>query len=141
MKRFVGLTLVGFALLTAGCQTNSKDQVLAVSESQVKLRSFQTRAFDTSDHNKTLRAVIATLQDLAFVVDKADATLGSVSATKLDGYALRITVMVRPRGDKQMIVRANAQYNITPVEDPVPYQQFFESLSKAMFLQAHEVDV
>ena len=87
-----------------------------------------------------LRTVIATLQDLGFIVDKADDVLGAVSATKLERYTLRMTVSVRPRGETQLLVRANAQYNITAVEDPEPYQQFFDSLSKAIFLTAHQVD-
>ncbi len=127
------------ALAAASCAP-STHQVLATSESQVKLRAIQTRAFDTRDKNKMLRTVIATLQDLGFIIDKADATLGTVSATKLDSYNLKVTVMVRERGETQLLVRANAQYNITPVEDPEPYQRFFNSLSKAMFLTAHEVD-
>lgn len=85
------------------------------------------------------RAVIATLQDLGFVIDRADLMLGSVSATKLDQFSLRITVSVRPRGE-QMLVRANAQYHTAPVEDPKPYQDFFNSLSKSLFLQAQNVD-
>lgn len=127
-------------LMLVGCQTDSRQQVLAVTKSQVELRSFQTRVFDTTDKEKTLRTVIATLQDLSFVVDRADAILGTVSGTKLDGYQLRITVTVRPRGETQMLVRANAQYNITAVEDPESYQQFFIALEKAMFLTAHQVD-
>ena len=126
--------------LLAACQTDSKQQILATSQSAVQLRSYQSRAFDTTDRAKTLRTVIATLQDLGFVIDKADATLGTVSATKLDRYALRMTVTVRERGSTQTLVRANAQYNVTAVEDPKPYQQFFEALQKAMFLTAHEVD-
>jgi hypothetical protein len=118
----------------------STQQVLATKESQVKLRAIQTRAFDTTEKEKMLRTVIATLQDLGFVVDKADNTLGTVSGTKLDRYALRMTVSVRPRGETQLLVRANAQYNIYAVEDPEPYQQFFDSLSKAIFLTAHQVD-
>ena len=136
----LALIVVSAALILAGCQTDSKQQVLAVTKSQVELRSFQTRAFDTTDKEKTLRTVMATLQDLSFVLDKADAILGTVSGTKLDGYQLRITVTVRPRGETQMLVRANAQYNITAVEDPEPYQQFFIALEKSMFLTAHEVD-
>lgn len=124
----------------AACQTDSREQVLATTKSQVELRSFQTRAFDTTDREKTLRTIIATLQDLSFVVDKADALLGTVSATKLDGYQLRMTVTVRPRGETQILVRANAQYNIHPIEEPEPYQQFFAALERAMFLTAHEVD-
>lgn len=123
-----------------GCQTGTDPRILGASESQVQLRSFQSRAFDTTDKEKTLRTVIATLQDLGFVVDKADSILGSVSGTKLDYYALRITVTVRPRGDTQLLIRANAQYNLKAVEDPKPYQDFFAALEKAMFLTAHEAD-
>ena len=102
----------------------------------MQLRSFQSRVFDTTDKQKTLRTIISTLQDLGFIVDKADDVLGSVSGTKLDGYQLRMTVTVRPKGETRLLVRANAQYNIYPVEDPEPYQQFFSALEKSMFLTA-----
>ncbi len=131
-----GLMLVNLS----GCQTSSSAQLLKTSESQVQTRNIQTRAFDTTDKNKTLRTVISTLQDLGFVVDKADEVLGSISATKLDGYQLRMTVTVRPRGETQTLVRANAQYNLTAVEEPEIYQDFFTALGKSMFLTAHNVD-
>lgn len=123
-------------LIFVGCAPSTK-HILSSSESQVKLRSIQTRAFDTTDKPKTMRSVIATFQDLGFVVDKADDVLGSVSATKWKGYALRMTANVSPKGDSQMRVRVNAQYNNIAIEDPEPYQQFFQSLEKSMFLTAH----
>lgn len=141
MKKTTSVFLAATAcLLLAGCQTTSSNQIMAAGESQVALRQIQTRAFDTTNRTKTMRTVIATLQDLGFVIDKADNELGTVSGTKLDGYSLRMTVSIRPRGKSQTLVRANAQYNIYPVEDPEPYQQFFTALEKAMFLTAHEVD-
>ena len=136
IKLFISLFVLMAVLV--GCSTGHK-QVLASNDSQVKLRSIQTRAFDTADKRNTLRNSIATLQDLGFVIDSADDDIGTVSATKLSGYRLRMTVSVRPRGE-QMIVRANAEYNMQAVEDPEPYQQFFNSLSKAMFLDANEVN-
>ena len=140
-KRVLLLSLALAAVAAAGgCQTNSLDQVLATDKSQVALRSMQTRVFDATDKNQTLRTVIATLQDLEFVVDKADEDIGTVSATKLSGYAMRMTVTVRPRGATQMAVRASAQYNLQAVSDPAPYQQFFAALEKAMFLKAHKID-
>ena len=142
MRKTLSLTLL-LALGTlslAACQTTSKSQIMAANESQVALRQIQTRAFDTTDKKKTLRTVISTLQDLGFVIDKADEELGTVSGTKLNGYQLRMTVTTRARGKTQTLVRANAQYNVTAVEDPEPYQQFFTALEKAMFLTAHEVD-
>lgn len=127
------------SLLILGCQT-TQQRLLDSDASQVQLRSIQTRVFDTTDKEKTLRTIISTLQDLGFVVDKADAILGSVSGTKLNKYALRMTVTVRPRGTSQLLVRANAQYELKAVIDPAPYQDFFTSLEKAMFLTAHQVD-
>ena len=140
MKKHALLSLFCVCIVLVGCQSTSMNQVLETSESQVALRQIQTRAFDTTNRTKALRTVIATLQDLGFVIDKADDELGIVSGTKLDGYSLRMTVTVRPRGKKQTLVRANATYNVTPVGDPQPYQQFFTALQKAMFLTAHEVD-
>lgn len=141
IKSFFLAHAMAFAVVgIAGCQTTSSNQLLRTSESQVQTRSIQTRVFDTTDKNQTLRTVIATLQDLGFVVDKADDMLGTVSATKLDGYQLRITVTVRPRGNTQLLVRANAQYKLKAVDDPEIYQDFFVSLEKSMFLTAHAVD-
>ncbi|MBI1825957.1 MAG: hypothetical protein HY287_12685 [Planctomycetes bacterium] len=134
----VGLAIFLLAF-AAGCQS-SRSQIFRTDASAVQLRSFQTRTFDTSDKITTLRTVMATLQDLGFVIDAADDVIGSVSATKLEKYRLRMTVTVRPHGTNQMLVRANAQFNLKAVEDPGPYQQFFEALGKAIFLAMHQVD-
>ncbi len=115
-------------------------RVLDSDQSQLQLRQIQSRVFDTTERERTLRTVIATLQDLNFVIDKADLGLGTVTATKLDGYALRMTVSVYPRGERQLVVRANGQFNDQPVVDPLPYQGFFIALSRAMFLTAHSLD-
>ena len=144
MKRQSLITLLLLATIigmsTAGCQTNSKDQLLATTKSQLDLRSMQSRLFDTNDKKKALRTVIAVLQDLSFVIDKADSTLGTVTATKLNQYVLRMTVTVRSKGKNSMIVRANAQYETRAVEEPEPYQKFFSALAKGMFLEAHQID-
>ena len=136
-----GMILVSLAvmLILQAC-ASTQEHLLDTDAAQLQLRSIQTRAFDTTDKDKTLRTIIATLQDLGFVIDKADASLGTVTATKLDRYALRMTVTVRPRGTTQLLVRANAQYETTPVNDPLPYQQFFTALEKSMFLAAQQVD-
>ena len=137
IKRYASVILVLFLMM--GC-ASTQARLLDTESSQLRLRSIQSRAFDTTDKERTLRVVIATLQDLGFLIDKADATLGMVTATKLNQYALRITVTVRQRGETQLLVRANAQYELTPVDEPEPYQHFFSALQKAMFLEAHEVD-
>ncbi len=121
------------AILAQGCQTNSTKEVLAAGN-QVEMRSYQTRTYDVGTKTEMLRVVMATLQDLGFVINKADDVAGIVSATKLDGYQLAMSVSVREKGS-QIIVRANAQYNLQAVENPQPYSDFFTSLEKALFLE------
>jgi hypothetical protein len=133
------LIVAVFIFGSEGC-VPVNNRLLDSEQSQLQTRQIQSRAFDTRDIEKTLRAAIATLQDLGFVVDKADLDLGTVSATKLDGYALRMTVTVRAKGKSQVVVRANAQFNLHPVTDPQPYQSFFVALERAMFLGAHSID-
>lgn len=122
-----------------GCASTSAT-ILETDESALKLRSIQSRVFDTTDKETTLRTIIATMQDLSFVINKADLSLGSVSGTKLKGYKADLTVSVMPRGQKQLVVRANASLGIEPISDPEPYQDFFNSLEKAMFLEAQDIN-
>ncbi len=142
---FLAAALLGSVAFT-GCMTNPALAVFDQGGTQLQLRSFQTRAFDTTDREKALRTVIATMQDLGFVIDKADATLGSVSGTKLANYELRMTVTVRTHGATQLLVRASAQFAdprhntaAVAIEEPAPYRDFFAALAKSLFLSAQDV--
>jgi len=137
MKYILSTCFICASLLLNGCANTNKHVLDSGDETQLQKRSYQSRVFDTADKEKVLRATISTLQDLGFVIDRADMMLGSVSGTKLQGSQIKITVSVRPKGNDRMLVRANAQFNITPVEDPKQYQDFFSSLEKSLFLSAH----
>jgi hypothetical protein len=139
-KKSTVILLVLLLVLFSGCASTA-GKAFESEESQVKLRSIQTRAFDTIDKKKMMQNVISTMQDLDFVIDKADLTLGSVTGTKYIGYtSIVMTVTVRPRGEKQLLVRANAQYGTSAVVDPLTYQDFFTALEKSIFLTAQQVD-
>ncbi len=134
------LSISMFCVILVGCATTT-GKAFETNESQVKLRAMQTRTFDTNDKKKMMQTVISTMQDLDFVIDKADFLLGSVSGTKFTGNAIvQMTVTVRTRGEKQLLVRANAQYGIQSIEDAATYQDFFIALEKALFLTAQQVD-
>ena len=142
---FAFLALFAGITLLAGCAGTPHQQVFDAGDA-LQTRSYQTRAFATTHRENTLRAIIATLQDLGFVIDKVDANLGTVSGTKLRMYELRMTASVRPRGTTQLLVRANAQFKpmpnaiAKPIDEPGPYQDFFAALAKSLFLEAQQVD-
>jgi hypothetical protein len=132
MRKNVGLIALLTLVLILGACGAKQNQILRTEESQVKLRSIQSRVFDTTDRLSLLTTIIATLQDLGFVIDDASEALGTVSGTKRSyrtdsgclgpmriPYQLRMTVSVRPRG---------------------AYQQFFAALSKALFLEAQQIE-
>ncbi len=137
------------ALFVYSACASSKEHLLKMDESQVEMRTMQTRAFDTTDKEGMLRTVISTLQDLGYIVNEANEVIGTVSARTTDikyklfskkKLPLLITVTVRPRGETQLLVRANAQFDDKAVRNPLVYQNFFNVLEKSIYLSAHEVD-
>ena len=47
---------------------------------------------------------------------------------------VRLTVTVRKRNERQLVVRAAAQFYLRPVEEPETYQKFFRTLEQALFV-------
>ena len=48
---------------------------------------------------------------------------------------VRLTVTVRARNEKQLVVRAAAQFYLQAIEDPAAYQVFFQTLDHALLLE------
>lgn len=86
------LLAVGLALLLQGCPTpyelrhedqwDARNQIWQSEQSQVKLRAAQSRLFETTDRRRALEAIVATMQDLGFMVEVLDEDLGMVSGKK-----------------------------------------------------------
>jgi hypothetical protein len=133
--------LVALLLLAQACSAPEPGpDLLAPSEEQIGMRSYQTRVLDSPDKNHVLRAVIVVLQDLGFIIERANDALGVVTAERFagSGYSTRsvvaVTVTVRERAGDRTEVRVNGVFNSEPIEDPVVYQNFFASLSRSVFL-------
>jgi hypothetical protein len=125
-------------LLMACAAPQPGPELLAPTEAQMKLRSYQSRTLDVADRQLALRAVISVLQDLGFVIERANDALGLVTGAKFaePNYSdvVGATVTVRQQGEGKMLVRINAIYNNRPVEDPKVYQNFFAALERSLFV-------
>ena len=127
------------ALLT-GCASPPQPtaDLLAPTEEQMKVRSYQSRTFDIGERARVLRGVIAALQDLGFIIERANEPLGLVTAARFaepDYYSvIEVTVTVRSVGEGRISIRANAIFNNEPVTDPETYRNFFATLERALFI-------
>jgi len=139
MHAILGIILIAGALLIQGCAAPAPSQdLLALTEAQMKIRSIQTRTFDVKDRQLAMRGVIASLQDLGFIIERANEPLGLVTAARFaepNFYdVVGVTVTVRQESAGRMTIRANAIYNNRPIEDPKVYQNFFASLERSLFI-------
>ncbi len=137
MIRMLAL-LIGLTCI-AGCATTTPVD-LSGTNTQLETRQMQTRQYDTLDKTLTMRSVVATLQDLGFTIDQADAELGTITATRYHQATMRMTVTVVRRDEEKVSVRANARVGERAINDAETYQDFFVVLDKAMFLTLHKVD-
>ncbi|MBH0181438.1 MAG: hypothetical protein HP490_07135 [Nitrospira sp.] len=139
-QRAVWGMIVGatFAMVYGCVPPQPGPELLAPTEAQMKIRSAQTRTFDVKDRQVAMRSVIAALQDLGFIIERANDALGLVSAARFaePNYydVLGVTVTVRPQADGRVMIRANAIYNNKPIEDPKVYQNFFATLERSLFM-------
>jgi hypothetical protein len=127
------------ASLACACASPPKPpaDLLAPDSQQAALRAMQTRSFDISDRQQAMRGVIAALQDLGFIIERANEPLGLITAARFaePRYVdvVGLTVTVRPLAEGKMEIRANAIYNNEPISDAQVYQNFFATLERSLF--------
>lgn len=138
-RAYWGIIVIAGGLLLQGCVAPEPTvDLLAPTEAQMKIRSVQTRTFDHKDRTLAMRAVIAALQDLGFIIERANEPLGLVTGARFaePNYydVVSVTVTVRQDTAERLTIRANAIYNNKPIEDPKVYQNFFATLERSLFV-------
>jgi hypothetical protein len=127
-------------LIASACASPPEppDNLLAPDAQQAANRAMQTRSFDVADRNQAMRGVIAALQDLGFIIERANEPLGLVTAARFAEPrwhdVVGVTVTVRPQPGGKTEIRANAIYNNEPISDPKVYQNFFATLERSLFV-------
>jgi hypothetical protein len=132
--------------------------------SQLQIREFQTRSFETADTVLVMKALLNVLQDDFYIIKNADAALGLVTAVKeIDvddrGFWAKLSSGADDRWKKNSIVecsgtvttlgkrtkvRMNFQVktcdnrgevmSVVQVQDQKFYQDFFARVDKGIFL-------
>ena len=134
------LLLSAVLLLASACSSPPEPptNLLGPDAQQAANRAMQTRSFDVKDRKMAMRGVIAALQDLGFIIERANETLGLVTAARFAepkwSDVVGVTVTVRPQAGGKMEIRANAIYNNQPISDPKVYQNFFATLERSLFV-------
>lgn len=67
-----------FSLSITGCVTTQPN----IQQSQLQIREYQTRSYDSKDVKMIMKSVMSTLQDDGFIVKQANIDLGLLTATK-----------------------------------------------------------
>ncbi|EAU56071.1 hypothetical protein [Mariprofundus ferrooxydans] len=81
MKGIKYFGVAGVLLLIAslmGCAT----QQPIPEKTQLQIREFQTRTYDTNDYKMVMKAVLNTLQDDGYIIQQANVDLGLLTAKK-----------------------------------------------------------
>jgi hypothetical protein len=136
-SRILGASIV-LGLASAACKApEPSPTLLAPTEAQTRLRSYQSRTFDVADRLTAMRGVMGVLQDLGFVIERANEPLGLVTGARFAepkySDVVGVTVTVRPQEGQRMLIRVNAIFNNRPIEDPQVYQNFFAALERSLF--------
>jgi len=116
----LGMVLLLLAALgLPGCATTGGG---APKQTQLQIREFQTRVFETKDTKMVMKAVLNVLQDEGFIVKGADAELGFLTATremdvedKGKAFVSRLFFGKDARWDKNSIVEVTA--NVSEYQD------------------------
>jgi PBP1b-binding outer membrane lipoprotein LpoB len=105
--------LVLFTFIVSGCATTG-----APKQTQLQIREFQTRTYDTTDTKMVLKALLNVLQDDGYIVKEANTELGFMTATKemdveskTEAFMSSLFLGSSARWDKNSIIESTA--NVT----------------------------
>lgn len=142
MKKLSGLFLVMISLIIVSgilnvCVGCTRRNAMGDDVNQNKIRQIQSRYYNTIDSERTINAIIVTLEDFGFSIDTSSVVLGIVSGTKPTNRQFKMKVFVTEREGTQQVIRADAKYNNHAMFDTAFYEKFFTLLSRNLRLKAY----
>lgn len=139
MRKLSSLFLITFALMMSVCVNSVQAASMSSEANQKKINKIQSRYYTIDSEERAVSGVIATLEDMGYMIDKSSFVLGTVSATNATTRQLKMKVIISTHNDTQKMIRANARYNNNPMFDDAFYKDFFIALSRKLSLRAYPV--
>ncbi|MGC8791494.1 MAG: hypothetical protein ACP5PO_08340 [Desulfurella sp.] len=167
MKKIAYLSacIVVIAFFLSSCETPNIN--LAESVSTFKIRSYQTRTYDTTNTKMVLKAMVNALQDEGFVIKVLNTDMGLITAERTFqtinkaqqfwygvqyGYDVATIVegnisvdqfgnqtKVRANFIKKVVNTKGGITKVNQIEDPKLYQEFFAQAQKSIFIEKEKV--
>jgi hypothetical protein len=91
-----------------------------------------TRDFESVDLRRAQRLAVATLQDLGFALESADAETGVVTASLLDAHPLRLTISIAAKSESTITASVRTEFAGKPISSSVPAEAFFAAYAAAL---------
>jgi hypothetical protein len=123
-----------------GCVAADYDPYVAAVENQLETRSYQTRRFEGTAQDALISALIGTLQDYHFRIQRVDPDLGVITAYQVTrsehpsrlGGRTELTILIQDRGERRYQVRINMTIGPKVQDQGALYQKFFTAVSKRL---------
>ena len=131
-RLFLGIVILTVMAALGGCQPKASQNEAAASPQAMATAgpAYQHRTFDSGDTEKTLRAIVSTLQDLDFVIGKVDVSRGTpvIAATMANaGGATGIAATVWQKTEFSLLPKSVSEVNAT-CGDVTPAWFFFVAI-------------
>jgi hypothetical protein len=133
------------------------EDALKLAPQSLQQRQMQTRRYPTADEQRVLYAAAALLQDVGFLLESTQPSVGLLCASKsrlaLDFWTetlaqeIRVSIVTIPSGGETLVrvtfqrilVHTNRELHFELIDNPQIYQEFFEKLSASVFLEGQHL--
>jgi len=120
------------ALFAGGARADSTASAVASAAATETAPPAHSRDFPAPDLAHAQRVAIATLQDLGFALESADAERGLLIASLLDTHPLRLAVSITAKDESTINATITADYAGSPIADPNPATTFLDAYAAAL---------
>lgn len=123
---------MAFALAFALASAARAEAPLAAPRGEAPAPPAVARDYAAPNLDVARRLAIAALQDLGLALESANATTGTVAASRLDAHPLRLTVTVLAKDEARVVASVLTDYAGTAITDPRPAEAFFAAFEAAL---------